>query len=414
MQMDDRKRRILRAIIDDYILTGIPVGSRTISKKYETGLSSATIRNEMSDLEELGFLDQPHVSAGRVPSAKAYRLYVDSLLQDGVIPDDSAESVLSHFSGRIHQMEDVIDHAARVLSSLTQYTAVVLSPKGMEPRLQTIQLVPVSIGSALVVIVTDQGVIRDSVIHISPEMSDDTLYAISRTLTNELRGCTLSDACKVLPDLLRRMEGNDEILRGLYGYFAEGQQATRNPHVAVGGTSNMLSYPEYSDVDKARSFLSLMETRDKLAEIVRGNGELAFTVRIGPETGVPEMADCSIVTATYSTRGGQQGTIGVIGHLSNRIPQGEGKCDLLSYKNISFCFDPAKMRASDIRILATRSDYPDGPAKKPDLTDCAFTSGIERRTDGRVNLYSGIGDCEEGRVVIDNPFGDLLLPSDAE
>jgi heat-inducible transcriptional repressor len=313
MQMDDRKRRILRAIIDDYILTGIPVGSRTISKKYETGLSSATIRNEMSDLEELGFLDQPHVSAGRIPSAKAYRLYVDSLLQDGVIPDDSAESVISHFSGRIHQMEDVIDHAARVLSSLTQYTAVVLSPKGMEPRLQTIQLVPVSSGSALVVIVTDQGVIRDSVIHISPEMSDDTLYAISRRLTNELRGCTLSDACKVLPDMLRRMEGNDEILRGLYGYFTEGQQTSRNPHVAVGGTSNMLSYPEYSDVDKARSFLSLMETRDKLAEIVRGNGELAFTVRIGPETGVPEMADCSIVTATYSTRGGQQGTIGVIG-----------------------------------------------------------------------------------------------------
>ena len=150
MQMDERKRRILRAIIDDYILTGVPVGSRTISKKYETGLSSATIRNEMSDLEELGFLDQPHVSAGRIPSAKAYRLYVDSLLQAGIIPDDSAESVLSHFSGRVHQMEDVIDHAARVLSSLTQYTAVVLSPKGTEPRLQTIQLVPVSTGSALV------------------------------------------------------------------------------------------------------------------------------------------------------------------------------------------------------------------------------------------------------------------------
>ena len=139
MQMDERKMRILRAIIDDYILTGVPVGSRTISRKYETGLSSATIRNEMSDLEELGFLDQPHVSAGRIPSAKAYRLYVDSLMQAGIIPDDSAESVLGHFSGRIHQMEDIIDHAARVLSSLTQYTAVVLSPKGVEPKLQTIQ-----------------------------------------------------------------------------------------------------------------------------------------------------------------------------------------------------------------------------------------------------------------------------------
>ena len=313
MQMDERKRRILRAIIDDYILTGVPVGSRTISRKYETGLSSATIRNEMSDLEELGFLDQPHVSAGRIPSAKAYRLYVDSLLQAGIIPDDSAESVLSHFSGRVHQMEDVIDHAARVLSSLTQYTAVVLSPKGSEPRLQTIQLVQISAGSALVVIVTDQGVIRDSVIRISPDVDGDTLYAISRTLTNELRGFTLSEACRTLPALIRRMEGNDEVLHGLYGYFTEGQQTQRGPHIAVGGTSNMLSYPEYSDVDKARSFLSLMETRDKLAEIIRGSGELAFTVRIGPETGVPEMADCSIVTATYSTRGGQQGTIGVIG-----------------------------------------------------------------------------------------------------
>ena len=313
MQMDERKRRILQAIIDDYILTGIPVGSRTISKKYDMGLSSATIRNEMSDLEELGFLDQPHVSAGRIPSAKAYRLYVDSLLQAGIIPDDSAESVLSHFSGRVHQMEDVIDHAARVLSSLTQYTAVVLSPKGSEPRLQTIQLVQISAGSALVVIVTDQGVIRDSVIRISPDVDGDTLYAISRTLTNELRGFTLSEACRTLPALIRRMEGNDEVLHGLYGYFTEGQQTQRGPHIAVGGTSNMLSYPEYSDVDKARSFLSLMETRDKLAEIIRGSGELAFTVRIGPETGVPEMADCSIVTATYSTRGGQQGTIGVIG-----------------------------------------------------------------------------------------------------
>ena len=313
MIMDDRKMRILRAIIDDYILTGIPVGSRTISRKYETNLSSATIRNEMSDLEELGFLDQPHVSAGRVPSAKAYRLYVDSLLQAGIIPDDSAESVLNHFSGRIHQMEDVIDHAARVLSSLTKYTAVVLSPKGLEPHLQTIQLVPVSAGSALVVIVTDQGVIRDSLIRISSEVDGDTLYAISRTLTKELKGCTLTEACHALPNMIRRMEGNDELLQGLYGYFSEGQQQPRSPHIAVGGTSNMLSYPEYSDVDKARSFLALMETRDKLAEIVRGNGELAFTVRIGPETGVPEMADCSIVTATYSSRGGQQGTIGVIG-----------------------------------------------------------------------------------------------------
>ncbi len=313
MEMDERKMRILQAIIDDYILTGVPVGSRTISKKYDMGLSSATIRNEMSDLEELGYLDQPHVSAGRIPSAKAYRLYVDTLLKTGRISDDSAEAVSRHFLGRIHQMEDVIDRAASVISSLTKYTAVVLPPKGKQPRLRTVQLVPVSASSALVVIVTDMGVVRDSVVRISDRVDSDTLYAISRALTEELQGLTLAEACEALPALIHRMRDNEEILRGLYGFLNERMEAPSRAHVAVGGTSNMLNYPEYSDVEKARSFLSLMETRDKLAQIIAGSGEMAFTVRIGPETGVPEMADCSIVTATYSTRGGQQGTIGVIG-----------------------------------------------------------------------------------------------------
>ena len=313
MEMDERKMKILQAIIDDYILTGVPVGSRTISKKYDMGLSSATIRNEMSDLEELGYLDQPHVSAGRVPSAKAYRLYVDSLMKLGRIQDDSLDSISRHFSGRVHQMEDVIDHAASVISALTKYTAVVLPPRGKQPRLQTVQLVPVSRDSALVVIVTDAGIVRDSTIRISSEVDSDTLYAISRALTENLRGRTLMEACDILPGMIGRMQENEELLQGLYGFLNERREFPRKPHVAIGGTSNMLSYPEYNDVEKARSFLSLMETRDKLAQIIDGSGEMAFTVRIGPETGVPEMVDCSIVTATYSTRGGQQGTIGVIG-----------------------------------------------------------------------------------------------------
>ena len=313
MEMDDRKLKILQAIIDDYILTGVPVGSRTISKKYDMGLSSATIRNEMSDLEELGYLDQPHVSAGRVPSAKAYRLYVDSLMRSGRLQDDSIETVSRHFSGRVHQMEDIIDHAASVISALTKYTAVVLPPKGRQPKLQTVQLVPVSKDAALVVIVTDAGIVRDSTIHLPGAVDSDTLYAISRALTEELRGHTLAEACDILPGIIQRMQDNEELLLGLYGYLTERKESPRRPHVAIGGTSNMLSYPEYSDVEKARSFLSLMETRERLAGIIAGSGEMAFTVRIGPETGVPEMADCSIVTATYSTKSGQQGTIGVIG-----------------------------------------------------------------------------------------------------
>ena len=313
MGMDERKFRILQAIIDDYILTAVPVGSRTISKKYDMGLSSATIRNEMSDLEELGYLDQPHVSAGRVPSAKAYRLYVDQLLRSGRIQSDSEAAVRAHFLGRMRQMEDVIDHAAQVLSSLTNYTAVVLTPSGPQPHIRTLQLVPVSSTSALVVIVTDSGIVRDTVIRVSDQLDSDTLYAISKTLTQELAGHTLQEAVSLLPGISARMQDNERLLQGLSGFFQESAGSPAPAHVAIGGTSNMLSYPEYSDMEKARSFLSLMETRDKLAAIIAQQGEMAFTVRIGPETGVPEMADCSIVTATYSTSSGQQGTIGVIG-----------------------------------------------------------------------------------------------------
>ena len=190
MGMDERKLRILQAIIDEYILTAVPVGSRTISKRNDMDFSPATIRNEMSDLEELGYLDQPHVSAGRVPSAKAYRLYVDELLKHGKIPSANSQSVQEHFQGRVQQMGDVIDHAAQVLSSLTHYTAVVLPPKGQEPRIRTIQLVPVSNISALVVIVTDSGIVRDTVIRVSDQLASDALYAISRMLTDELKDMT--------------------------------------------------------------------------------------------------------------------------------------------------------------------------------------------------------------------------------
>ena len=252
MEMDERKLRILQAIIDDYILTAVPVGSRTISKKYDMGLSSATIRNEMSDLEELGYLDQPHVSA------------------------------------------------------------VVLPPKGREPRIRTLQLVPVSAVSALVVIVTDSGIVRDTVIRISDQLDSDALYAISRMLTKELAGLTLGEAGARIPEISRRMQRNEAVLSGVHQLLNDAGEKPVG-HVAVGGSSNMLSYPEYSDVEKARNFLSLMETRDKLAKIIANQGEMAFTVRIGPETGVPEMADCSIVTATYQSGGGRKGTIGIIG-----------------------------------------------------------------------------------------------------
>ncbi len=313
MMMDARKFRILQAIIDDYILTAIPVGSRTISKKYEMGLSSATIRNEMSDLEELGYLDQPHVSAGRVPSAKAYRLYVDQLLQRGVISTGESENVHRYFSDRTRQMEDVISHAAQVLSGLTHYTSLVLSPKGQELRIRNLQLVPVSANSALVVIVTDGGIMRDAVVQVGPGLDADALYAISRTLTEQLSGCTLSEAQKLLADSCREMEAQHRTLADNVAQFMGQAGSGSKAKLALGGPSNILNFPEYSDVEKAKGFLSVLETKDKLVELLERQGEMAFTVRIGPETGIPELSDCSLVTATYRLGDNTHGTIGVIG-----------------------------------------------------------------------------------------------------
>ena len=210
--MDARKERILRAIIDDYIQTAMPVGSRTISRKYETSLSSATIRNEMSDLEELGYLAQPHVSAGRVPSVKAYRLYVDELL-GGTLPQNP--QARAFFSQRVRQMEDVITSAAQAISEFTHYTAVVMMPKQLELRVSTLQLVPMPRGAALLVIVTDTGAIRDTVIHVSESLDGDALYAISRMLTERLQGRTLQEVQEMLGAYSRQFSGDGRVIQGI-------------------------------------------------------------------------------------------------------------------------------------------------------------------------------------------------------
>ncbi len=313
MAMDERKFRILQAIIDDYILTAMPVGSRTISKKYDMGLSSATIRNEMSDLEELGYLAQPHVSAGRIPSAKAYRLYVDQLLHSGQIDKMDPASVQNYFEGRLRKMEDVVSHAAQVLSSLTHYTAVVTPPTSPEPRIRNLQLVPVTGQSALVVIVTDSGIVRDAMIQTDEGLDDDALFAISKMLTAKLTGKTFKEALDAIGELVPAMKERQKLLTGIENLAKQVQEQQAAPKIAIGGSSNILSYPEYSDVEKARSFLSLIETREKLAQLMEPTGQMAFTIRIGPETGMEEMRDLTIVTATYMTGNESHGTIGVIG-----------------------------------------------------------------------------------------------------
>ena len=314
MDLIDRKYRILQAIIDDYILTALPVGSRTISRKYEQKLSSATIRNEMSDLEELGYLDSPHTSAGRVPSNKAYRLYVDQMLRPAPLSVEETAFIRSCFDTRARQVEEMTTRMAKALSSVTHYTAAVMTrtPRA-EQRLSHLQLVPVSERRCLLILVTTSGAVRQHILDLDVPVAPDELYTVSRILSQQLAGCPLS---QLSAELAALAGGAPDAVRGVVSAMAQDAPPPGQDDIsslAIGGRSNLLSYPEYSDVDKAKALLSVLETREKIVGLLSQHGEMEFSVRIGPETGLEETKDCSIVTARYRVGDNSSGTLGIIG-----------------------------------------------------------------------------------------------------
>ena len=294
--------------------------------------SSATIRNEMSDLEELGYLDQPHTSAGRIPSVKAYRLYVDHLLKTARLSSDEREKMHEHLQRRSDQVEGVIRSAASVLSDATHYTSVIVAPKLGTLRIRHVQLVPVADRTALMIIVTNLGIVKDTVIRIPDGLDADHLYAISRMLTEKLAetlkvqaGDTVevenADGARAsvkvvrqsFSELLRDAEINRRLLGEALNVIEQKLESEDSSDVVIGGGSNLLSYPEYSDVERAKSFLSVLESKDTIRKVVGRNGSMEVTIRIGPENGVPELKDCSIVTASYRAGDDASGTLGIIG-----------------------------------------------------------------------------------------------------
>ncbi len=316
MTLDERKLRILSAIIDDYVETALPVGSRTITRRHDIGVSPATIRNEMSDLTALGYLDQPHVSAGRVPSCKAYRLYVDRLMAEwgGRRPLD--ETASRYFDEKAIQMEDVVKTAVQAVSSLTHLTAVAVLPGQPGMRISTLQLVPMPGESALLVIVTDSGIVRDTVIRVSSRLDMDALYAISRMLTESLAGHTLKEVQDMLDAYASRGSADQRVLMGVRDLAAQMARQASEDSVTVEGVHNILSYPEFSDLDRARAFLSTLETRERLISLMR-ESSCDINVMIGSELGERDMEDCSVVNACFSY-GSCRGTLGVIGPM--RMP----------------------------------------------------------------------------------------------
>ncbi|MGI6664301.1 MAG: heat-inducible transcriptional repressor HrcA [Christensenellaceae bacterium] len=312
--ISNRQLQILKAIVDEYILTGMPVGSRTIAKREDIGYSSATVRNEMADLEEEGYLEQPHTSAGRMPSEKAYRLYVDTLTQVSSLNEEEIQFIQNYMQMRFAQMENVIDATAKILSELTKLTSIVLIPQQSEAALKRIQLVSISKTKILVVLVFVNGTVKDILIPTTEEIEDAYLEMLSNMLTELVQNQNLSGAVTAIRTaVFHQMKAHSSFLESLLDVALSNMQPKAEKEIVLDGAQNIFNYPEYRDVEKARSFLSLLETKDALYQMLSQASSMEFTIRIGKENEIEELHDMSIVTATYRLGDGQKGSFGVIG-----------------------------------------------------------------------------------------------------
>ncbi|WP_438346899.1 heat-inducible transcriptional repressor HrcA [Paenibacillus sp. FA6] len=313
--LTERQRMILNVIVDDYIRSAEPVGSRSISKRADVGYSPATIRNEMADLEELGFLEQPHTSAGRIPSNKGYRYYVDHMAPWIAIDPVERNKIRSFYAEKLNAMEQVIQHSATILSHMTNYTSILLGPEVFHTSLRHFQLLPLNETTAVAIIVTSTGQVENKTVVIPPGVSVSEMEKVVNLLNSKLVNVPLFKLksrlySELAEELERYTTHYEELLIVLDSILdREGEH-----QVYLSGTTNMLTQPEFKDVDKVKGILDLLEETPTLMKMMdpssSGSG---IQVRIGTENDHKAFADCSLITATYSLEGESLGTIGILG-----------------------------------------------------------------------------------------------------
>ncbi len=311
--LTDRQLLILQVIIDDFIHSAQPVGSRSLSKKEEIALSSATIRNEMSDLEELGFIEKTHTSSGRVPSEKGYRYYVDHLLSPQKLNEQDVHKVKSIFAERIYELERIVQKSARILSELTNYTAIALGPAARDNKLKKIQMIPINKQTAVAIIVTDSGHVQNRMFQLPETMDASELEKLTNILNERLAGVSidhLNDKIyKEVAILLRQHISNyDLIIQSL----ADTLSIPSQEKLFFGGKTNIFSQPEFHDLDKIRKLMNMIDQEDSIYELIRKQHS-GINIKIGSENNNSAMENCSLITATYSIGTERLGSIAILG-----------------------------------------------------------------------------------------------------
>lgn len=315
-QLDERKIIILKAIIKTYLETGEPVGSRTISKYSNLNLSSATIRNEMSDLEEMGFIMQPHTSAGRIPSDRGYRFYVNQIMHE---KEDEVTEIKDMMLKRVDRVELLLKQMAKLLAQNTNYAAMISAPQYHHNKLKFIQLSKVDEGKLLVVIVVEGNIIKNTMIPIRSELTDDRLLNLNILLNNALNGLTIEEInLEVISRLKIQAGPHSEVVDRVLTEVAAAIRADdEDLQIYTSGATNIFKYPELSDGEKASKLIGALEQKELLQELVddvnSSEDSSEIQVYIGDEAPVQTMKDCSIVTANYELGEGLRGTIGIIG-----------------------------------------------------------------------------------------------------
>jgi len=317
MILNERKVRILEAIINDYIRTAEPIGSRTIAKKYGLGISSATIRNEMSDLEEMGLIVQPHTSAGRVPSDKGYRLYVDELMHRRELADNEAAYLRQLVMRNMGTIDSLMQETARALAILTNYTTIVSEPKLTNPRMRHIQFVPLDTESIIMVLVTDNKVAKNHQINLGFSVDYQTLSRLSVAFNELFSGWELQD---ILDSAAQYEDGIEQsaglppdALTPIWNALANAIIVEENVAVYTSGAKNILGFPEFNDLEKARPIFEALEEKEMLVTLLGGDNSDDISIVIGAENRLEELRNCSIIKANYEIGQRVSGSIGIIG-----------------------------------------------------------------------------------------------------
>lgn len=319
MELSDRKEKILDAIIRSYLETGEPVGSRTISKNTDLNLSSATIRNEMSDLEEMGYIIQPHTSAGRIPTDKGYRFYVDNILKDKMSELDEREKKVTEKEDllieKVDKVETLLQNMAKVLANNTNYATIVSAPKSQENKIKFVQLSVIDENQLLCTVVSDKNHVVNRIIKITQQISQEMIVRLNVALNTVLAGLSLEEINLGVISTLTSQAGEFEgLVNEVLKTITEAIATEAQMKIYTSGATNIFKYPELSDKERASQLLTTLEEKSQLTELINeSDEETGIQVYIGSESPVKSMKDCSVVTATYELEDGFKGTIGIIG-----------------------------------------------------------------------------------------------------